>query len=78
MQAQRYFQELVHEDAGTHSYPGLLWTADKTPNEIRLPPCRLGEHNPYVYEEILGVSEQEYRRLERAGHIGMDYAPHLP
>ena len=77
MEAQGYFQTLPHADAGTHSYPGLMWTMDETPNKLRLPPCRLGEHNEYVYNELLGVTGQDYKRLEEAGHIGMDYASHL-
>ena len=33
-----------------------------------------GEHNPYVYRELLGVSEVEYDRLEAEGHLGFEYA----
>jgi hypothetical protein len=32
----------------------------------------LGEHNPYVYKEVMGVSDVEYSRLEAEEHIGMD------
>ncbi len=77
MQAQEYFQELVHEDAGTHSYPGLMWTAKNTPNRLRTPPCRLGEHNEYVYKKLLAVSGEDYTELERAGHIGTGFGGHL-
>jgi crotonobetainyl-CoA:carnitine CoA-transferase CaiB-like acyl-CoA transferase len=55
-----------------------MWSARNTPNEIRTPPCRLGEHNPYVYRELLATPPDEYRRLEETGHIGEVYAPHLP
>jgi crotonobetainyl-CoA:carnitine CoA-transferase CaiB-like acyl-CoA transferase len=48
------------------------------PNKLRLPPCRLGEHNEYVYKKVLGVSDEEYARLETAGHIGTDFAPEIP
>ena len=37
----------------------------------------LGEHNEMVYKELLGLIEQEYKKLEDAGHIGMDYPPYL-
>ena len=33
----------------------------------------LGEHNEYVYKELLGVSDAEYQRLIDAGHIAMDF-----
>ena len=49
----------------------------KTPNHLRLPPCRLGEHNEYVYKQLLGVSDKEYARLETEGHIGMDFVPEM-
>jgi crotonobetainyl-CoA:carnitine CoA-transferase CaiB-like acyl-CoA transferase len=49
----------------------------KTPSRIRLPAVRLGEHNEYVYKEVLGVSDEEYAQLEREGHIGMDLVPGL-
>ncbi|MFC1824289.1 CaiB/BaiF CoA transferase family protein [Thermodesulfobacteriota bacterium] len=70
-----FFQELTHPDAGTHLYPGIMWKMSKTPNEIRTPPCCLGEHNEYVYKEILGISDEEYTQLEKAGHIGTEPAP---
>jgi crotonobetainyl-CoA:carnitine CoA-transferase CaiB-like acyl-CoA transferase len=70
-----FFQELTHADAGTHLYPGIMWKMSKTPNAIRMPPCGLGEHNEYVYKEILGVSDEEYSRLEETGHIGTEPAP---
>ncbi len=50
----------------------------QTPNHLRRPPCRLGEHNEYVYQQVLKVSDEEYAQLEREGHIGMDYAPEIP
>ena len=37
----------------------------------------LGEDNEYVYKELLGFSDEEYRRFEEVGHIGMDYDPSI-
>jgi crotonobetainyl-CoA:carnitine CoA-transferase CaiB-like acyl-CoA transferase len=70
-----FFQELTHPDAGTHPYPGLMWKASKTPNTIRTPPVCLGEHNEYVYKDILGISDEEYAQLEQEGHVGTEPAP---
>jgi len=72
-----FFNELTHAECGTHLYPGLGWRMSKTPNRLRLPPVRLGEHNEYIYKGILKVSDEEYRELEREGHIGMDYTPEV-
>ncbi len=75
LRARGFFQELTHVDAGTHLYPGLSFRMSKTPNSIGRPPVRLGEHNEYVYKELLGVSNEEYAELEKEGHIGTDFAP---
>jgi crotonobetainyl-CoA:carnitine CoA-transferase CaiB-like acyl-CoA transferase len=72
-----YFEEVTHAECGTHLYPGMLWKLSKTPGSIRRPPCRLGEHNEYVYKELLKVSDEEYAELESEGHIGMDYHPSI-
>jgi crotonobetainyl-CoA:carnitine CoA-transferase CaiB-like acyl-CoA transferase len=78
LQERGFFQELTQEDCGTHLYHGLPWKASKTPNRLRRPPCRLGEHNEYVYKKIIGVSDEEYARLEQQGHIGMDFISGIP
>jgi thiamine monophosphate synthase len=31
-----------------------------------------------VYKKVIGVSDEEYVELEKAGHIGMDYVPEIP
>lgn len=69
-----FFEKVTQEDCGTHLYPGMLWKMSETPGAIRLPPCRLGEHNEYVYKQVLGISNEEYAQLETEGHIGTDYA----
>ena len=60
--------------AGTHDYPGVLWQMSHTPATIRRPPCCLGEHNAYVYAQLLGYSPEEIAQLKAAGHIGDTYA----
>jgi crotonobetainyl-CoA:carnitine CoA-transferase CaiB-like acyl-CoA transferase len=42
---------------------------------IRSAPCALGEHNDYVYRELLGLSEEEIERLTADGHISDTYDP---
>lgn len=73
-----FFEEITHEDAGTYLHPGMLWKMSGAPLSIRRPPCRLGEHNEYVYKKIIGVSDKEYAELEGEGHIGMDYVAGIP
>ena len=76
--AQRdFFVEMTQADTGTHRYPGMQYRLHHATLRARRPPVRLGEDNEYVYRELLGVSEEEYRRLEADGHIGTAYAPHI-
>lgn len=70
-----FFRMVHHPEAGSHWHPGPLWHFSETPVEFRSPPVRLGEHNEYVYKKLLGASAAGYRRLERQGHIGMDFVP---
>ena len=73
LRARGFFETLEHVEAGTYDYPGTMWRVDGRRNPLHRPPPLLGEHNEYVYKELLGVTDQEYRRLEAEGHIGMDY-----
>ncbi|MFQ5873165.1 MAG: CaiB/BaiF CoA transferase family protein [Dehalococcoidia bacterium] len=75
---RNFFKKLTHADAGTHLYPGLMFKMSRSPVDVRMPPCRLGEHNEYVYKEVLKVSDEEYAQLEREGHIGTEYDPEIP
>jgi crotonobetainyl-CoA:carnitine CoA-transferase CaiB-like acyl-CoA transferase len=71
--ARGFFQRMHHADAGEHLYPGLNVRLSETPNDFRRAACLLGQDNDYVYRELLGVSDEEYSRLERRGHIGTVY-----
>lgn len=37
-----------------------------------------GEHNEYVYREVLGYSDDEIEALRAAGHIATEYDPSVP
>ena len=73
LEQRGFYETITHPEAGTHPYPGFLWKMSKTPLKVRHPPPCLGEHNEYVYKQLLNVSDEEYDRLEREGHIGRDY-----
>jgi crotonobetainyl-CoA:carnitine CoA-transferase CaiB-like acyl-CoA transferase len=77
MNDRGFFEEVTHPECGTHRYPGLTYRMSKAPNSIRRPAVCMGEHNEYVYKEIIGVSDEEYAELEKEGHIGMDLVPGL-
>ncbi len=71
--ARGFFEELHHTEAGTYKYHGPLWKQSETPNHLRLPPCSLGEHNEYVYKDLLCLSDARYQEMEATGHIGRDF-----
>jgi len=68
-----FFKEVTHREAGTHLYPGMCFKYSKTPANVRIPPNCLGEHNEYVYGEILGMSRKEIAELEEEQLIGDTY-----
>lgn len=74
LQARYLFQQVTHTTIGTHRYPGMLWKYANTPMRIRLAPNALGEHNSLVLQSILGLSQEEYQRLEEEGLFGTTYA----
>ncbi len=73
LRARGFFRKQTVEGAGTHEYVGPLWKFGETPVEFRQPPVCFGEHNDYVYRELLGLSEQEIAKLEADGHIADEY-----
>jgi crotonobetainyl-CoA:carnitine CoA-transferase CaiB-like acyl-CoA transferase len=73
LQARGFFETVTHRECGTHHYPGMLWKMSKTPGSTRSAACCLGEHNAYVYRELLGMSDAEVTRLRQEGHIGDSY-----
>lgn len=73
LRERSFFQVVTHPEAGTHVYPGVMWKMSKMPASIRQPPVRMGEHNEYVYRELLKLSDAQIEELRREGHIGMDF-----
>ena len=57
---------LDHPEAGRIAHDGLTFSLSQTPGEVRRAPL-LGEHNEYVYREILGFTEEEVDRLTVVG-----------
>jgi crotonobetainyl-CoA:carnitine CoA-transferase CaiB-like acyl-CoA transferase len=75
--ARDFFKEISQQWCGTHRYPGFPWRFSRTPQEVKLPPVGLGEHNEYVYKKILGKTDEQYAELEKDEHIGDVYGPHI-
>ncbi len=66
LKARGFYVYLDHPEAGRIAHDGLTFALSKTPGEIRRAPL-LGEHNEYVYREVLGFSEEEVNQLITEG-----------
>ena len=70
-----FFEPLSHPEAGTHLYPGVSWKMSRTPGSFRLPAPCFGEHNEYVFGQLLGLSADEILRLAEEGVIATEPLP---
>lgn len=73
-----FFEELSHPEAGTHLYPGVSWKMTRAPGRLRLPAPCFGEHNRYVFEELLGMSHGEILGLAEEGVTASEPLPFSP
>ena len=76
--ARRMFEQASQADVGTHMYSRAPFKMSRSDVRIRRGPVMLGQDNEYVYKTILNLSDAEYEELVAAGHIGEEYAPHVP
>jgi benzylsuccinate CoA-transferase BbsF subunit len=65
--ARRHFHPLDHPVIGAHVVEANAIRFSETPEEIRSPAPRLGEHTEQVFRELVGMSEAEYRELDTEG-----------
>ncbi|MCK4362504.1 MAG: CoA transferase [Dehalococcoidia bacterium] len=72
-----FFEELSHPEAGTHRYPGISWRMSRTPGRLRLPAPCFGEHNRFIFGELLGMSDEEVSRLADEGVSASEPLPYL-
>jgi len=70
LRARGFFETVAHSVAGVWEVEGPHWRFSEAPAHIRLPAPAFGEHNGYVFRELLGLSEDEVARLEAEGVTG--------
>jgi len=78
LRARGFFRTQTQPSSGTYEYAGPLWQFPETPVEYYQAPIMFGEHNEYVYRELLKVPEEEYQALLAAGHIADAYDASVP
>ncbi len=65
LKERNYFVPLDHPVMGKQSYePQSSFIMSKTPRQIKKPSPCLGEHNEFVFKNLLGMTDEEI-----AGHI---------
>ena len=70
LNARGFFEALpTGNDGKPYRYPGLMFRMQRTPNALRTPPVRLGEHNEEIYRDLLGYSQAELDELARRGLV---------
>ena len=74
LEARGFYRWMEQAACGRHRYPGHIFKfAGK---ELRFePPPLLGEHNDWVYGDLLGVPAAEIERQKELGLIGEGYLP---
>lgn len=73
-----FFREQTVEGTGPRKYAGPMWNMTGTPIEFIQPPVTFGEHNDYVYRDVLGLPEDEIEALRAGGHIATEYDASVP
>ena len=63
------FVESEHPMVGAEWLPGVPWELSETPGEVRRHAPLLGEHNGYVFRDLLGVGVEELARLGDSGAL---------
>jgi crotonobetainyl-CoA:carnitine CoA-transferase CaiB-like acyl-CoA transferase len=60
---RNHFWVINHREMEPFPHLGQAAVLSETPAQARMPSPCLGEHNEYVYKEILGMSEAEFDQL---------------
>jgi benzylsuccinate CoA-transferase BbsF subunit len=65
-QAREAYIDVEHPHAGTEWLYGMSWLLSGTPGSVRTPAPLLGQHNEYVFCQLLGLPAEELERLQSA------------
>jgi crotonobetainyl-CoA:carnitine CoA-transferase CaiB-like acyl-CoA transferase len=71
-----FFKKIAHPEAGTHTIPGISWKMSRTPGRIERPAPCFGEHNRYVFVELLGMSDADVEQLAQEGVTAQEPLPY--
>jgi benzylsuccinate CoA-transferase BbsF subunit len=63
-QAREAYVDVEHPHAGAEWLYGMPWLLSDTPGSVRTPAPLLGQHNEYVFCQLLGMPADELKRLQ--------------
>jgi len=66
---RKFFLEGDQKEKGVHQSTRMPWICSSIPNTISQPPPQPGEHNDYVFGDILGLEQKEIKQLIKEGII---------
>jgi crotonobetainyl-CoA:carnitine CoA-transferase CaiB-like acyl-CoA transferase len=67
LRARNFWEDVTNTESGTWTQETPAWRFSNAPAHVRLPAPVFGEHNAYVFGELLGLSALEIEALERQG-----------
>ncbi len=67
MQARGTHEQIDHPFTGMEHMHNIPWKLSETPPKIQGPAPQVGQHNDYVFGELLGLSAEEQRQLAEDG-----------
>jgi crotonobetainyl-CoA:carnitine CoA-transferase CaiB-like acyl-CoA transferase len=77
--ARGLFQpQTLPDGQGPFRFNTPMFRFSETVCDVRNPPVAMGQHNDYVYRELLGLDEAEFTRLVKAGHIADAFDESIP
>ena len=63
------YVEIEHSRVGVEWLYGVPWQLSGTPGSVREPAPLLGQHNEYVFRQLLGLTQEELEKLQAAQAI---------
>ena len=67
LKARDFIVEIQHPEMGRTLHGGLPMKHSATPGEVRSHAPLFGQHNQYVFQELLGIPPEKIKRLEEMG-----------
>jgi crotonobetainyl-CoA:carnitine CoA-transferase CaiB-like acyl-CoA transferase len=67
---RKFWAPIDHPEVGSIHAEGPPFLFSKTPFKIDRPAPMIGEHNEYVFKDLMKMSKEEYDRFVKEGVIG--------